>query len=54
MAHTVSNHFAATYVEEIAAAERSGSAAVLRAKLAALSNGERRALQDALDQLQPA
>jgi len=46
--------FAATYVEEIAAAERSGSAAVLRAKLAALSNGERRALQDALDQLQPA
>jgi hypothetical protein len=46
--------FAMTYVDEIAAAERSGSEAALRAKLASLSDAERRALRDALDELQSA
>jgi hypothetical protein len=41
--------FAATYVDEIAAAQRDGSEAVLRAKVASLSEGERRALREALD-----
>jgi hypothetical protein len=41
--------FAATYVDEIAAAQRDGSDSVLRAKVASLSEGERRALREALD-----
>jgi hypothetical protein len=40
--------FAATHVDEIAAARRSGGAALVRQKLAALSEGERRVLRDAL------
>jgi hypothetical protein len=43
--------FATTYVDEIAAAERSGGEAALRANLASLSAAERRALRDALDEL---
>lgn len=45
--------FAATYVDEIAAAERSGSQTAFRTKLASLSESERHALRDALDELQP-
>jgi len=45
--------FATIHVDEIAAAERSGSEAALHAKLASLSDAERRALRDALDELQP-
>jgi hypothetical protein len=41
--------FAAIYVDEIAAASRDGSEALLRAKVASLSEGERRALREALD-----
>jgi hypothetical protein len=40
--------FAAIYVDEIAAAQRDGGRALLRGKLAALSEGERRALRDAI------
>src|SRR5262249_32435092 len=40
--------FAATYVDEIAAVQRSGGAALVRQKLAALSEGERRVLREAL------
>jgi len=40
--------FAATYVEEIAAAEREGGKAALRSKLDSLSSAERNALRDAL------
>src|SRR5262249_2334566 len=40
--------FAATYVDEIAAAEREGGKALVREKLAALSDGERRVLREAL------
>jgi hypothetical protein len=46
--------FAMTYADENAAAERSGGEAALRAKLASLSDAERRALRDGLDELQPA
>jgi hypothetical protein len=46
--------FAALYVDEIAGAERSGGEAALRARLASLSDAERGALRDALDELQPA
>jgi len=45
--------FAMTYVDEIAAAERDGGEAALRARLASLSEAERQALRDALDELQP-
>jgi hypothetical protein len=45
--------FAATYVDEIAAAQRSGGEAALRTKLASLSEAEQRALRLALDELQP-
>jgi hypothetical protein len=41
--------FAATYVDEIAAVQRSGGDALLRAKLAALTDGERRLLREALE-----
>jgi hypothetical protein len=44
--------FAATYVEEIAALQRSGGAALVRAKLTSLSAGERRVLRSALDELE--
>jgi hypothetical protein len=40
--------FAAIYVEQIAAARRDGSDALVRAKVAALSEGERRVLREAL------
>ena len=43
--------FAATYVDEIAEAHRCGGEALVRAKLAALSVGERRVLREALLQL---
>jgi hypothetical protein len=43
--------FAATYVDEIAAARRGGGKAVVRSKLAALSDEERRSLRVALDEL---
>jgi hypothetical protein len=46
--------FAATYVEELAIAERSGGEAALRSRLASLSEAERQALRHALDELQPA
>jgi hypothetical protein len=39
---------AATYVDEIAAVQRCGSEALVCEKLAALSEGERRALRQAL------
>ena len=38
--------FAATYVDEIAAVQRDGGAALVREKVAALSEGERRVLRD--------
>jgi hypothetical protein len=41
--------FAATYVEEIAAVQRNGGAALVRDKLASLSDGERRVLREALE-----
>jgi hypothetical protein len=41
--------FAAIYVDEIAAAQRDGSEAFVEAKVAALSEGERRVLREALD-----
>jgi hypothetical protein len=41
--------FAAIYVDEIAAAQRDGSEALVEAKVAALSEGERRVLREALD-----
>jgi hypothetical protein len=40
--------FAATYADELAVAVRDGGAALLRQKLAALSDGERRVLRNAL------
>ena len=46
--------FAATYVDEIAEAHRSGGGALLRAKLTALSQGERRVLREALLELDTA
>jgi hypothetical protein len=46
--------FAATYVDEIAAAQRSGAAALVREKLLALTEGERRVLRDALFELDAA
>jgi hypothetical protein len=42
--------FAAIYVDEIAAAQRDGSEAVLRAKVASLSEDERHTLRQALDE----
>jgi hypothetical protein len=41
--------FAATYVDELAAVQRNGSAALVREKLDALSEGERRVLREALE-----
>ena len=41
--------FAATYADEIAAVLRNGGVALLREKLAVLSDGERRALRIAID-----
>ena len=46
--------FAATYVEEITAAQRDGGRTVLRDKLAMLTGGERKSLRDALFELEPA
>jgi hypothetical protein len=43
--------FAATYADELAAAERHGGEALLREKLAALSEGERHVLREALEAL---
>jgi hypothetical protein len=40
--------FAATYVDEIAAIQRTGGAALVRARVAALSEGERHVLREAL------
>jgi len=40
--------FASTYVDEIAALQRSGGAALGREKLAALSEGEQQVLREAL------
>jgi hypothetical protein len=45
--------FAAIYVDEIAAAQRDGSEAVLHAKVASLSESERRVLRAALDEHAP-
>jgi hypothetical protein len=45
--------FAATFVDELAALDRNGGDALVRRKVAALSEGERRVLRDALDELQP-
>jgi hypothetical protein len=44
--------FAATYVDEIAAVQREGGRALVRGKLAALSEAERRSLRDALVELE--
>ena len=44
--------FAATYVDEIAAAQRSGGKALVREKLKSLSEGERRVLSESLDELE--
>jgi hypothetical protein len=41
--------FAATYADEIAAIQRDGGKALVRQKLAALSQGERRVLREALE-----
>ena len=41
--------FAATYADEIAAVLRDGGVALVREKLATLTDGERRALRTALD-----
>ena len=41
--------FVATYADEIAAVLCNGGVALVREKLAALSDGERRALRTALD-----
>jgi hypothetical protein len=46
--------FAATFVDELAALDRDGGDALVRRKVAALSEGERRVLREALDELQPA
>jgi hypothetical protein len=46
--------FAATYVDEIAAVQGGGGAALVREKLLALGEGERRALRDALLELDAA
>ena len=46
--------FAAIYVDEIAAAQRSGGAGLVREKLLALTEGERRALRGALLELDAA
>jgi hypothetical protein len=46
--------FAAIYVDEIAAVRRSGGEALVREKLRALSEGERRMLLDALLELNAA
>jgi hypothetical protein len=40
--------FAATYVDEIAAIQRTGGAAFVRERVTALSEGERRVLREAL------
>jgi hypothetical protein len=45
--------FAATFVDELAALDRDGGDALVRRKVAALSEGERRVLRDALDEPQP-
>jgi hypothetical protein len=44
--------FAVTYVDEIAALERTGGRALVRQKLAALSEGQRRVLRDGLAELE--
>jgi hypothetical protein len=41
--------FASTYMDELAAAQRDGGETLLRGKLAALSEGERRNVREALD-----
>jgi hypothetical protein len=43
-----------TYIDEIAAVQHSGGAALVREKLLALSDGERRVLRDALLELDAA
>jgi hypothetical protein len=45
--------FAATFVDELAVLERDGGDALVRRKVAELSEGERRVLREALDELQP-
>jgi hypothetical protein len=45
--------FAATFVDELAALERAGGDELVRQRVAALSEGERRVLREALDELQP-
>jgi hypothetical protein len=40
--------FAATYVDELAALQRDGGEALVRERVAALSEGERRILREAL------
>jgi hypothetical protein len=45
--------FAATFVDELAALDRDGGGALVREKIAALSEGERRVLWEALEELQP-
>jgi hypothetical protein len=44
--------FVATYVDEIAAVQRSGGKALVREKLERLSEGERRVLSESLDELE--
>jgi hypothetical protein len=44
--------FAATYADEIAAVIRRGGKTVVREKLTCLSHGERRAMREALDELE--
>jgi hypothetical protein len=46
--------FAATFVDELATVDRDGGDALVRQKVAALSEGERRVLWEALEELQPA
>jgi hypothetical protein len=46
--HEMQTVFAATYAEELAVAVRDGGVSLVRQKLAALSDGERHVLRDAL------
>ena len=46
--------FAATYVDEIAAVQRSGGKALVREKLAALPEAQRHVVREALRELEPA
>ena len=46
--------FAATYIDELAAAQRDGGQALVRRKVAALTDAERRSIRDALLELEHA